>query len=154
MSSELGELLYTVIHNNKINSESFLYKLIKTQLQCLLCDDVRQFRFDSDIIHWGLTLQYYGGQQLINILRGLSTSNSQSHGSIVNNPNNWRLYLPSNSTLRKHAPPVFSAEDIDSHCSLLKELLQSQNIPKLGGLAFDEIEIRYGITYLQYSGKF
>lgn len=66
----LLKLLSSVLVAGRLNSKNFLYKLIETQLECLLCHDVRQFRFDPKIIHWCLTLQYHGGKKIIDTMRG------------------------------------------------------------------------------------
>ena len=35
--------------------------------------DVRAFRWDPVIIHWAMTLQYHGGEMVIDAIRGKST---------------------------------------------------------------------------------
>ncbi len=82
-SAYLVDLLSQVLkYNMEFNSNCFLYKLIKQQLQCLLPSTTtktpnhpqqriaQSMRWDPDIIHWMMSIQYLGGEGVVNLLRG------------------------------------------------------------------------------------
>ena len=69
----LVELLVTVLKQNKLNKDTFLYCFIKQQLQCLDWGDARAFRWDPAIVDWAGTLLFHGGARLLDDIRGRAT---------------------------------------------------------------------------------
>jgi len=96
------------------------------------------------------TLRYIGGSGLVNFMRGESTSNCGSHGDILVNPSKWGLFLPAPSTLQQYSAPV-KIYSILNKTNILEII---QGLPSScidGGICFDEIELRHGLTY--YRGE-
>lgn len=69
-------------------------------------DSGRGFRWDPAIIHWALTIQYHGGEKIIDILRGQAFQGQEKTGVLKVDRSKFALFLPSNSTLRKYLPPI------------------------------------------------
>ena len=97
----LVRLLKNVLLTNKdFNQSCFLYQLIEQQLLCLQTAKGRSFQWDPAIVHWTMSLQYYGGQQTIDLLRGKTFQGQHSHGKLTVDPYQCNLFLPATSTLR------------------------------------------------------
>eukprot|EP00733_Pompholyxophrys_punicea_P000512 Pompholyxophrys_punicea_v1_NODE_145_length_3208_cov_8.838884.p2 type:complete len:319 gc:universal NODE_145_length_3208_cov_8.838884:3157-2201(-) len=140
-----------VLENDKLKPNDFLFRLIRTQLLCLNLEDCRAFRwreFDESIVHWALTLRFYGGSRIIDLLRGRSTEGMGSHGKLSVNASDWGLFIPPNSTLGSYLPYV----DVESRITdeLIRtardNLLTCTPHPLLNqvivGIIEDEMEIR------------
>lgn len=80
---------------------SFLYKLLDQQLNCLKCPSTTGFRWNQHIIHWALSLQYLGGKKCVELLRGKQSTKENRENKIEN----IGLYIPSNSTLKRLSMP-------------------------------------------------
>jgi hypothetical protein len=142
----LVSLLKQILLINPNFKDTFLYKLIKQQLLCLLPKDGEKFasgllikfmilkgrrKWDKDIIHWCLTLQYHGGKGIIDILRGKgfqdqgkSIQQGGRCGQLIIDPNNWGLILPANSTLKHYIPSIQPYQKITPQkCQLLAKIL-------------------------------
>ena len=92
-----------------------------------------------------MSLQYYGGKRIIDILRGKAFQNQNQHGELEIDPAKWGLILPANSTLKKYLPNIEPYKKLeDNKCQLLKNLITKNNFND-GGLTFDEI---YFILFL------
>ena len=150
----LVQLLLKAFKEEKLHKGLFLYKFIETQLQCLLHNDARGFRWDIDIIHWATTLQYYGGAKIIKILRGEALESEGKFGSLPVIPEKWGLFLPAISTLKNYKPYVdpYNA-NISNKCKEIVKIFDQKEILKVGGLVFDEMELRHGLVYLKSTGR-
>eukprot|EP00733_Pompholyxophrys_punicea_P000878 Pompholyxophrys_punicea_v1_NODE_344_length_2202_cov_2.720670.p1 type:complete len:354 gc:universal NODE_344_length_2202_cov_2.720670:972-2033(+) len=156
----LVELLYTILKKKLLKPTDFPYKLMRTQLLCLAAKDARGIRwreFDESIIHWALTIQFYGGGLLVDILRGRSTEGLGSHGKLPINAENWGLFLPPNSTLRSYLPyvnvdPKITDEMIrNARNQLIRSCEPHPTRKKISvGLVADEMEIRKGFVYRKF----
>ena len=151
----LVRLLKTVLLTNKdFNQDCFLYQLIEQQLLCLQNTKGRSFQWDPAIVHWTMSLQYYGGQQVIDLLRGKTFQGQHSHGKLTVHPQHCNLFLPATSTLRQYLPIFDPYVGLSNEkCTIIGSFLQQQCIPLYGGLSFDEMEIQHGITYLKSTGR-
>ena len=149
----LVQLLQQTFKENKINENLFIYKFIETQLSCLLLDDARAFRWDSTLVHWATTIQYHGGQKLLNIIRGEALQFQGKNGSLKVVKEKWGLFLPSVSTLKhyKHYVRPY-LNNLEEQCKNISRILLNSS-DKTGGLVFDEMEIRHGLTYLKSTGR-
>jgi len=84
---------------------------------------------------------------VINDLRGMANRGFGRSGHLPIDSKNWGIFLPSNSTLQGYTPPVKVYEGIsEENLSWVLEAMKgSKN--KLGGIVFDEMEIRKGLTF-------
>eukprot|EP00733_Pompholyxophrys_punicea_P000753 Pompholyxophrys_punicea_v1_NODE_265_length_2478_cov_92.556748.p1 type:complete len:635 gc:universal NODE_265_length_2478_cov_92.556748:567-2471(+) len=155
----LVKLLMKVLECGRLSKHHFMFKMIQTQLTCCQTESVRAFRWDPAIIHFAMSIQFLGGQSLLDFLRGRSTEGQGKSGALNNKVEDWELYLPANSTLRAFLPYVdvyagISDEVIDA---ARETIFQSGSKDKNGeitaGWIGDEIEIRKGIVYNRFSGS-
>ena len=66
----------------------------------------------------------------------------------------WNIFIPSNSTLRQYLPLLDPYEGLtDDKCMAIVELFKPGNGPMHGGILFDEIDIPYGLIWLQSSAR-
>ena len=114
-----------------------------------------------------LTIQFYGGKRVVNFLRGEANQGAGKHGSLPIDPQKWNLFVPANSTLSSKIPPWDPYEGISSvwdNVMILQGLteetidfllkgMKRKEVPLIGGLVFDEIEIRSGLIYLKATGQ-
>lgn len=138
------KLLKKVLLSNKGLQETFLYKLLKQQLLCLLPGEKEELasgmyslcktltvllgrkKWDPAIIHWCLTLQYHGGQRTIDTLRGKGFQDQGKHGHLWIKPDLWGLILPANSTLRNYVPSIEPYKGImPERCQLLAKAIKN-----------------------------
>eukprot|EP00733_Pompholyxophrys_punicea_P000588 Pompholyxophrys_punicea_v1_NODE_179_length_2990_cov_78.650085.p1 type:complete len:456 gc:universal NODE_179_length_2990_cov_78.650085:2815-1448(-) len=111
-----------------------IYHQIKQQLLCISQSDARGFRWDEAVIHWAMTVQFYGGKLVIDTIRGKSTEGQGSHGHLPLNISDWNIFIPADSTLRSYLPYV------NPYAGITDERVTC-------GFACDEIEIRKGLVY-------
>ena len=127
--------------------DTFFFTFLKQQLHCATKESGRGFRWSKDIVHWALTLQFHGGKRVIDDLRGKASTGKGKHGKLDLNVGDWGIFLPGNSTLRNYLPPVevyegFKVEAIENFKQGYPE-----NSPRKVVIAWDEIEIRYGLVW-------
>jgi hypothetical protein len=145
----LLQSIHAALSSGRFPPDSFLYQLLHQQLKCITIDRVNGFRWEKPMIHWAMTLQYYGGAQVLNILRG----ECEHKGDLVNNIYHHNLYLPSISTIKRYIPTVTPYQPLsNTTVKQIKSMLQQKNKQLVGGIVFDEIEIRGGLTYLKSTG--
>jgi hypothetical protein len=144
----LQHLLERVLELNPQFSETFIYKLFLQQLRCLVAPDARSWRWDKDIIHWCLTLQYHGGKATIDALRGKGNQGLGQHGCLTVDPAQFCLFIPADSTLRSYLPPVIPQRKLTTE-DFGKFKAALSGCSRFGFLAFDEIEIRGGLMFLK-----
>jgi hypothetical protein len=66
------------------------------------------------MVHFATTIQFLGGQRVINLLRGQGcTHSSIQHGKLDFNVQNWNLFFPSNATIRSYLPSSILFSVID-----------------------------------------
>jgi len=164
------DLLIRAIESGRLTSNHFIYGLIRQQLNCILWVNIssilkykyqnvelinlfekkeegRSFSWDPRIIHWSLSIQYHGGKKVLETLRGKAFANQGQNGHLSNDPNKWCLYLPGDSTLRGLLPIIDPYQGVsDDSIELVKEFCKEHGVKK-GGIVFDEIEIRAGLTF-------
>jgi len=114
-----------------------------------MCNNVKGFRWNTDIMHWVTSLSFHGGARALEIIRG---KGCQGKESLIVDPKEWCLILPDVSSIKNHILPV------DPYQELLPGWIQQlQNMlpfgKRVGGLVFDEIEIRAGLCYLKRTGR-
>lgn len=102
----LVQLLKKVLLANKSFSTTFIYRLFCQQLKMLHYGHGR-CKWDPAIIHWMMTIQYHGGQGIIDILRGKAFQGQGQHGKLNIDTNNWGLVLPGNIQIHKIYFPSF-----------------------------------------------
>ena len=137
-TEQLVELLKSVLKSNRNFKETFIFKLIRQQLLCLAKSDGRGFRWDPAIVHWALTINYHGGNSLLNVMRGRAFQGQHCQGKLNIDTKLWNLFLPSASTLRQYLPLIQPYKGLDEEkCSSLVHLLREE--PMEGGILFDEI---------------
>ena len=69
----LVRILTRVLESNVLQKDHFIFHFLQQQLQCVDTSDARGFRWDTEIVHWALTIQFYGGKLVLSTLRGRST---------------------------------------------------------------------------------
>ncbi len=95
---------------------------------CNFQDDARGFRWNPLMIHWAMSLQYYGGKRTLDVLRGEPTTSLGSHGHLIFDPGKCGILLPAASTLRSylhHVSPykgTFDAAPIKAHKFMRKTI--------------------------------
>lgn len=126
-----------------------------------------------------MTLQYHGGELIIDSIRGKSTQGISNyhdqivtfaglgkHGKLVVQKEDWGLFIPSVSTMRHYLPYVKTYEELTLEKGpsiidfvLLKQILVNKLKVRLGhqatpvvGWCGDEMEVRAGLTYLEAMG--
>jgi len=143
----LIKILLTTLKKCEKLQGTYMGTLFEQQLRCLNESDGRAFRWNKEIVHWALTLQFHGGKRVIEDLRGKANRGKGSHGELDINVADWGLFLPANSTLRNYLPPVEVYEGFKD------EVIESfkKGFPVTSKrfvlLAWDEIEIRHGLVW-------
>jgi len=142
----INVLLTTMKKCEKLKG-TYMGTLFEQQLRCLNESDGRAFRWNKEIVHWALTLQFHGGKRVIDDLRGKANRGKGSHGELNINVADWGLFLPANSTLRNYLPPVEVYEGFkdDVIASFKKGFPVTSK--RFVMLAWDEIEIRHGLVW-------
>lgn len=134
--------------NSRTLSNCFVFRLLSQQLRCLSTKDPRGMRWDPKIIHWAMSIQYYGGKACLNTIRGIACSRGKGDKSsaMTVDPSKWGLFLPSTSTLKAKISPKDPYEGVtDNHLDTLTEIQKRNNYLLEGGISADEIEIREGL---------
>ncbi len=54
------------------------------------------------MIHFAMTLRFFGGKKIIDILRGECTAGLKQHGHLSYDPSKVGILLPGNSTIRSY----------------------------------------------------
>jgi hypothetical protein len=66
------------------------------------------------MVHFATTIQFLGGQRVINLLRGQGcTHSSIQHGKLDFNVQKWNLFFPSNATICSYLPSSILFSVID-----------------------------------------
>eukprot|EP00733_Pompholyxophrys_punicea_P000718 Pompholyxophrys_punicea_v1_NODE_247_length_2544_cov_39.646846.p1 type:complete len:394 gc:universal NODE_247_length_2544_cov_39.646846:159-1340(+) len=152
----LIQKLHKVLQKKLLKPSDHLFKLILVQLTCIEIGDMRGVRWremDEGFVHWTLTLQFYGGKMIIDLLRGRSTEGLGKNGRLPVVAENWGIILPSNSTMRSYLPYVdvtagISDDVIQSAKNAFLESCTPNETGKITpGLIVDEMEIRAGLVY-------
>jgi hypothetical protein len=85
-------------------TESFLGCFVGTQFDRLLHGSHRPW--DIRLVHFATTIQFYGSQRVINILRGKGFQGKKQKESIEYDLDAIHLLLPPNSVIDAHLPKV------------------------------------------------
>lgn len=89
--------------------------------------DARAFRWDPAVINWALSVDFYGGNTVIDCLRGKSTSSNiimlrllftrttelGKHGPLKLDMSEVGIFFPAKSTLRAYMPFIQVHDEID-----------------------------------------
>lgn len=154
-TNELIPLLHAVMKKAPEWLGSFNYLFIRQQLECILAKDGRGIRWNPALLDFTMSLQYYGGQRVLDLMRGSAYGKTGKRcGKLCNKASNFNIFLPSNSTVRGRTPFVSPYEDeTEAVAAKIKHMCSQRGITELeGGIVSDEIEIRYGFVYLKSSG--
>lgn len=130
------------INENKLPENSFIYILIDQQISALLLNNIKSMKWKFEIIQWCTSAKFYGGKLTMKALKGKT---STENGAV--NPNTVGLILPSDSTLKNYKLPLNYGKLDEKVIDQIQEMFNRSNIPKIGGLIFDEIEIQHGLEY-------
>jgi len=150
---ELVQLVHKAISKSEDVKTSWVYQVVTVQLRWLTSDSSRM-EWPLDYLHWSYSLHFYGGQRVMDYLRGKAYQ-GQGKGKLENDPQQWCLYFPSTSTLRSHLPPVNVYAGIaDSSIEKLGKAMDRKGTVKKVVLSFDEMEVRSGLIYLKSKGVF
>jgi hypothetical protein len=123
---------------------SFFEKFLQVQIERASTQSGRAFRWEDAIIHFAMSIQYYGGKAAIHLLRGKAFQGKK--GELQNDPFDFNVYLPSISSLRSRIPPIdIYNQNINPYLKKIQTALQ--NSVAVGLIKFDEIEIRAGYFF-------
>jgi hypothetical protein len=137
--------------------KTFHYTFITQQMTALVTDP-RGMRWNPAVLDFFGTISYYGGKKVYNLLRGGAYEGQGKKGRLDKDAKKFNLFIPSLATLRKNLPkvdPYASKDNVPFKAQNLQKMFQ--NLPEwkdqqfVGGLAYDEIEIRRGLIYLKHS---
>ncbi len=93
-----------------------------------------------------MTIMHYGGEGLIQLLRGQGLEGQGRHLPI--NPEKWNFFFPSAATLRCKVPPFDPYVGIrEERIDLLRKAMAKKGSKLCGGLVVDETQIRHGLYY-------
>ena len=142
------------VHGGEWHS-SFSYTFLQQQVECLTTDP-RAIHWNPHVLRFFATIQFYGGQKVISLLRGQGLASRRGKAPIPVSSTN--IFLPSNSTLRRSLPPVdpyqfVGVQRFDYFSAQVQSMFQkSPNWRSSsfysGGLVADEIKIRHGMTLM------
>jgi len=136
----LGQLR-EALRCGRLKTTSFTFEFLETQAFCLNSVSPSAFRYSKEVYRFSRSLAFLGGKQVIDHLRG----NGDRDGE--HKPENFALFLPSVRSLRKHSPIPRIYDSL--HEDRINQIALSLSCQE-GGLVGDEIEVRYGFTFVEY----
>jgi hypothetical protein len=140
--------LKSLLNIEGMKGDHFLITVIEQMLHNLKAVGTEGFRYPDVLFHFAMTIQWYGGTTLLNILRGCVVYDD-SGGMHLNGIN---IPLPS---ARQIARRVMSCEPMKLKqipswaANLLKDL---SGTATRGGIVFDEVDVRTAVQYLHEWG--
>ena len=154
-TSELLPLVKRVLREKPEWIESFNYVFVKSQLENILSPDGRGVRWNAALLNFAMSIQFYGGQRVLDLLIGHGHGTTQRKcGSLPRDVPNFNLFLPSNSTVRGYTSFIDPYENSDEMMAKkLACMFEKAGLPREGGIVTDEIDIRSGVIFLKSSGQ-
>lgn len=141
--NELVAKLELLLKNKPRYAETFNYRFLLKQVECASRDSARGNRWGQEMLDFADTIAFLGGARTLDFLRGKATQGLGGQGSLPNSIEDHNLYLPAESTLQSHHQNIDVYPTLDF--SDLK--LQLSLSACIGGLHFDEIDIREGLAF-------
>jgi hypothetical protein len=128
--------LQQAITKEYVAKDSFIYEFLHN-----LAHNVSKvpcgFRYSEPLIQFCLLVKFHSGKRTLDLLRG-------------NQKDGYNFHIPSEKTIRNYLPTVELNKGLDSK---LKEFTQGKSKCKDLILSYDEIEIRSGLIYHEYSNR-
>lgn len=144
-------IMCQIIRSDSLVADSCFANLIVDQLENSIKEDARGVRFSETTKQLFISAKFLQGKAMTELLTGKANQGTGNKGGhLPNDPKDRVFYGPSNSSLKTYidTPQIFKPGDEGRLAEEITRLLRQKGHDWLvGGVAFDEIEIKSGAVY-------